>query len=149
MNNYTKNQISEDDSCSVYSEPLIPDGQYKAVYLEHWTYSAPGTGKLVIHFKIAEGECEGEVLKAYFRVVLKGRSGKFGKFMASRQGEYFDQMCDLLPDLACGRTDRISPQRLKGKVVSIEVETVKKKWGGGERKPHTQYSTIRKLSSFC
>ncbi len=136
------------DDCSIESEPLIPEGKYKVAYLEHWTVSGPGTGKLVIQFSITQGPYQGTILKAYYRVLLKGSAGKFGRFAAKRQGEYFEQMCELFPDLAAGRTDRISPQRMKGEMILAEVATVKSKWNGKERKKHTQYSKINRMISL-
>jgi hypothetical protein len=82
-------------------------------------------------------------------VKLTGRPGKFGSFNASKQGEYYEQMCDLLPELIDGRSDRISPQRLKGKVVLGKVVTVTTKWDGEQRKEHTQYSKIKRLIKLC
>ena len=58
-------------------------------------------------------------------------------------------MCNLFPDLAKGRTDRISPRRLKGKAILVEVVTVKTKWDKSERKKHTQYSKIKRLIELC
>jgi hypothetical protein len=138
-----------DDDCLIESEPLIPEANYKMAYLEHGTVSAPGTGKLVIQLSILERAYKGTILKAFYRVRLKGPAGKFGKYAPSRQGEYYEQMCDLFPDLIEGRTDRISPQRLKGRTVLAEVITVKTKWNGQKRPTHTQYSKVNRLISLC
>lgn len=91
MSNYTKNQEAEDDSCSVEFEPLIPEGEYKCSYLEHWTTGSGKSGKLVIHFVIIEGDYQGAVLKAYFNVLVKGTPKKYGKFTA--KGRVFRILC--------------------------------------------------------
>ncbi len=140
---------SEDTDCMVESEPLVPEGEYKLTYVEHFTQKVKGTGKLKINFSITESAYAGLILPAYYRVKLTGPPGKFGSFKASAQGEYYEQVCDLFPELIGGRSDRISPQRLKGKVVLGEVVTVKKKWNGKERKPHTQYSKIDRMIKLC
>lgn len=140
---------NEGDECSVESAPLVPIAKYKLTYFEHFTQQAKGTGKLNISMSITEGGFSGLILPAYYRVKLKGPPGKFGAFCASKQGEYYEQMCDLFPELINGRTDRISPQRLKGKVVLCEVVTVTKKWDGKERKAHTQYSKIKRMIKLC
>jgi len=136
------------DGCAIEAEPLIPEDKYKVAYLEHGTVNVPGTGKLVIQFTIVAGAYQGTILKAYYRVKLKRPIGKCGKFVPSRQGEYYEQMCDIFPDLIEGRTDRISPQRLKGKTILVEVTTVKTKWNGKQRKKHTQYSKVNRMVSL-
>jgi len=140
---------NKDNDCLLESSPLVPENEYKLVYVEHLTQKVKGTGKLQINFSITEGDNSGEILPAYYRVKLKGPPGKFGSFKASAQGEYYEQMCDLFPSLIGGRSDRISPQRLKGKVVLCEVGTVKKKWDGNERKPHTRYSKVERMIKLC
>lgn len=140
---------NEGGECLVDSAPLVPEGEYKIAYVEHTTQKAKGTGKLNINFSIKEGEYSGVILPFYYRVTLTGPPGKSGSFKASAQGEYFEQMCDLIPALITGRTDRISPQRLKGETVLAEVVTVTTKWSGEQRKEHTQYSKVKKLIRLC
>ena len=140
---------NESGDCVVESAPLVPAGEYKLAYVEHLTLKVKGTGKLQINFSVTEGGFAGEILPAYYVVKLTSSPRKFGSFNASKQGEYYDQMCDLFPDLINGRTDRISPQRLKGKVVLCEVVTVTKKWNGDERKVHTQYSKVKRMIKLC
>lgn len=136
---------SSDDGYGVTTEPLIPEGEYVLRYVEHHTLKPKGSGRLVITFAIEEGDYAGTILKAYYSVQLRGDSGKFGKFLASRQGEYYEQICDLFPDLINGRPDRISPRRLLGRRVKGEVVTVTTKWNGDQRRPHTRYSKVQRL----
>jgi hypothetical protein len=145
----TQQPANESGDCVVESAPLVPEGEYKLAYVEHFTQKVRGNGKLQINFSITQGDFSGEILPAYYRVKLTGPPGKHGPFNASKQGEYYEQMCDLFPELIDGRSDRISPQRLKGKVVLCEVVTVKKKWSGDERKAHTQYSKIKRMIKLC
>lgn len=140
---------NEVDDCHVEGTPLIPAGEYMLAYVEHFTQKAKGTGKITISFSVTKGDFSGAILPAYYRVKLTGPPGKFGPFSASKQGEYYEQMCDLIPELIGGRTDRISPQRLKGKTVLGEVVTVTTKWNGQQRKEHTQYSKVKRLIRLC
>lgn len=140
---------NESGECMVESSPLVPARDYKLAYVEHYTQKVKGSGKLNISFAITEGADAGEILPAFYRVTLKGPPGKFGLFSASKQGDYYEQMCDLFPELVHGRSDRISPQRLKGKKVLCEVATVTTKWDGKERKPHTQYSKVKRMIKLC
>ena len=141
--------VNEDNDCMVESEPLVPEGEYKLAYVEHFTQKAKGTGKLQINFSITESDYADLILKAYYRVKLTGPPGKYGSFKASAQGEYYEQMCDLFPSLIGGRSDRISPRRLKGQQVIGKVITVTTKWNGEQRKKHTQYSKVKELIRLC
>jgi hypothetical protein len=139
----------EDDNCTVDSEPLIPPGRYALKYLDHSTRQSKNTGKLTIRFTIVEGECSGEIISAHYPVRLKGSAKRFGSFTASKQGKYFAEMCELFPDLANGRMDRISPRRLQGKKVIGQVKTVISDWEGKQRAPATQYSVVERLVGLC
>ena len=141
--------VSADTDCMVESAPLVPMREYRLAYVEHFTQKVRGAGKLQINFSITESAYSGLILPAYYRVKLTGPPGKFGSFKASAQGEYYEQMCDLFPSLIGGRSDRISPRRLKGQHVIGTVETVTTKWNGEPRKEHTQYSKVKKLIKLC
>ncbi len=138
--------MSDDET---YSEPLIPAGKYKVVYHDHVTFVASRKGKLRIRFAICEGDYQGTILSGYYVCQLNGLPKKFGKIKVSKQGDYFDQMCNLFPDLADGRPDRISPQRLRGHTIIAEVSTVNKNWKGEERKPVTRYSKVSKMLTLA
>lgn len=141
--------VNEGNDCMVEFEPHVPEGEYKLAYVEHFTHKAKGTGKLQINFSIAEGHNLDSRLKAHYRVKLTGPPGKYGSFRASAQGEYYEQMCELFPSLIGGRSDRISPRRLKGLEVIGKVVTVTTKWNGKQRKEHTQYSKVKELIRLC
>lgn len=141
-----RSEVGRDDDCVVVdSDPLIPEGVYIVKYLHHATSKSKGKGKLAVHFEITQGEYSGTVLRGFYPVITNGKTGPFGKFQVSKIGTYFAQMSGLFPDLANGRSDRVSPRRLQGQIVEVEVETVKHTWSGERRKPHVQYSVVRKL----
>ncbi len=138
--------IQDDSSDAVLDgDPLIPEGNYTVTYQCHATAIMGGKGKLVIHFVITHGPYQGTELRAFYPVELRGPPCSSGKFAAARNGNYYEQICEVFPDLVKLRTDRISPSRLAHKLIRAEVTTVKTKWNGDNRKPHTHYSKVNAL----
>ena len=108
---------NESMDCQVETAPLVPAGEYKMAYVEHLTTKTKSAGKLNIKWAMVDGESSGIILPAYYPVALLSSPKMFGPFRASQLGEYYEQICDLFPELIGTRSDRISPQRLKGKIV--------------------------------
>jgi hypothetical protein len=106
--------------------PLIPDGTYEAIFTGHETSLLFGRApKIYLHFRlVCSAEHDGkELYRAYPVNALKGKPGRNGRFKLTKHQDLYKTLCRLL-DLQA-RTDRLSLQGLKGRVLRIRTRTVK------------------------
>lgn len=125
--------------------PLIPTGDY-LVTLDHYkTQIMFGRQpKLIIGFKIVQGEHLGVVVAKFYNVrKLKSKAGPRGKFEVGRHSDYLFDYARLhgLPQ----RLDRLSMKPWRNSLFKARVLTVKTGRGGRELPERLQYSKIDKF----
>lgn len=125
----------------------VPDGIYKVIYQSHATANMFGTPRLIIRFKIYEGEHKGKVLEAFYLVSeLIGKPGKKGKFRVTKKSGFirdFVRTTNYNPD----RLDRIPMTRLRAFVIYARIGTVMHDYERDLIPESLQYSRVRKLLS--
>lgn len=123
----------------------VPDGVYKVVYQSHATANMFGKPRLIVRFKIYDGEHKGKVLESFYLVSeLIGKPGKKGKFRVTQKSGFirdFVRATNYSPD----RLDRIPMTRLRGFVIMARVETVTHDHERDPLPECLQYSKIKKL----
>lgn len=129
-------------------KPLIPEGKYHFKLLYHET-SQPypkSYPKLTFWMQVADfGECNGVIVPRYYNVKrLKGKSGKKGRFVPTRSGDFLIEYFKLLPD-ATSRVDRLAMQPLYNKLIFAEVSTVKLNNLRKELPKQLHYSKVSRL----
>jgi hypothetical protein len=126
------------------ARPLIPEGQYNAVYLRHEVVTLRRFGnapKVFIWFRIVDpGPAFGvELYRAYRVHKALGKR----RFTLRRDSELLLMLARILQIKQ--RPDRISLIDIKGKVLSIRVGNVNKTSGGQDRPDWLRYSVVRDI----
>lgn len=140
---HTLNVVAIDDGVvEGTARPLIPPGEYVAVYLYYETKKMFKTAKLFMHFEIVDlGPYCGTKLYAPFRVAgLIGKEGKNGRFKVGMRNELFLTLCRL--QLKVIRPDRISLRAFKGALFKIRVRAVGKDYRQRPLPEFLQYSVV-------
>lgn len=140
-------KIVEDDGDAVVEHdhrPLIPEGEYRAVYVRHEVVVLRRFGnatKVFIWFRIVDpGEAFGvELYRAYRVAKALGKR----RFTIHRDSELLLMLARVLEMKQ--RPDRISLSVLKNMVLVIRVGTVTKTSTGSVRPDWLRYSTIRDI----
>ena len=122
--------------------PRVPAGEY-LVALDHYkTQMMFGRQpKLIMGFKIADGEHMGILVPKFYNVrKLKSKAGPRGRFEVGRQSDYLYDYARLhgLP----GRLDRLPMKPWRNSLIRARVVTVKTGRGGRELPDALQYSKI-------
>lgn len=138
---------AEQNTIEVDGWPLIPPGEYLAVYKRFELAFMFNTAKLFAHFEIAEGEHRGARLYAAYRVkAIKRKTKRGGQFTLGKTHKLFSQLASLTPSNT--RPDRPSLDSLKGCLIRVRVVTVK---GPNPHKPRPEaahYSRIDEMLSI-
>ena len=142
-------KIVEDDGDAVVEHdhrPLIPEGEYRAVYLRHEVVVLRRFGnapKVFIWLRIVDpGEAFGmELYRAYRVAKALGKR----RFTIHRDCELLLMLARVLEIKQ--RPDRISLSALKNMVLLIRVGTVTKAANGEARPDWLRYSTVRDILS--
>jgi len=126
------------------AHPLIPDGEYSAVYIRHEVVTLRRFGnapKVFVWFRIVDpGAAFGvEVYRAYRVAKALGKR----RFVVKRDSELLLMLARVLQLKA--RPDRITLSALKGCVLSIRVGTVTRASNGSERPEWLRYSAVRDI----
>jgi hypothetical protein len=106
-----------------YGKPraLVPDGDYRAVFLRYETKFLFQTGKVFLWFRIIEpGEHFGKELYRAYRVAVLQK----GRFKVKRGSDLFEMLCRVL--CLRLRRDRLSLLGLKQCVLRIRTRIVKR-----------------------
>jgi len=128
-------------------QPLIPPGEYVAVFLYYETKNMYKTPKLFMHFEIVDlGAYCRTKLYAPFRVAgLIGKEGRNGRFKLGIRSELFLTLCRLQPKVI--RPDRISLRGFKGALFKIRVRTVEKDYRQRPLPEFLKYSVVDAILS--
>ncbi len=122
--------------------PLLPDGEYEAMYVRHTTREQFGTSKAVFYFEVMDyGKWHGVQLERFYNVErLTSKRGKNGSFVPALRGSFMIDYCVCfgLPK----RRDRISLSKFKGKIFTIKVRAVKRNHVQRKYPECMQYSVI-------
>ena len=128
-------------------KPLVPDGQYEAVFEYHETAFILRTkaAKVFLRFRIVTpGEHEGvKLFRAYRVAKLRSKPGKHGSFSLTRGQDLFFDLCRWL-DIR-QRPDRVSLHDLRGKVWRIRTRTVSRDFRQRELPGFARYSVVDDL----
>jgi hypothetical protein len=105
------------------SVTLIPEGAYIAKCYDFQIGDAWGEPKLVLKFRISQGQFAGVLLDCFFNLDKKtGPDGQAG-FTAGKRSFYYRLMQELFGDEG---DDWLNPEKLLGSTFNIEVVTVSK-----------------------
>ncbi len=126
---------------------LVPEGEYELRYVDYETAKYYGSPKVVVHYAIIEPEefAGLPVDRFYNAKKLTGPPGPFGKYIAPRRGDLFREFKRLVG--RAERLDRISFNKLKGKRIVGDVQTVVIDHNHEELPVDDRYSRIRRLVS--
>jgi len=134
------------DGVLVDAPPLIPAGEYEAVYLRHSTAFIFNSAKVFVHFRISGGEHNGATLFRAYRVKsITGRPRKGGAFKVRHSHDLYRQFVRVV---GCReRPDRINLARLRGCLLKVSVVTVTKNSRQKALLPALQYSRVDEMLS--
>ena len=131
--------------------PLIPEGEYRVIYVGHETARVFATPKVFLHFRIIEPGpyFETELFRAYRVKDYIGKPRKNGAFKLGHRSELFVTLCHLYErrDKAL-RPDRVSLAGLKNVVVCASVRTVTKDYKQRPLPACLFYSTLAELKEI-
>ena len=103
--------------------PLVPDGEYVARYIRHETMFIFNSGKVMLHFELAECEFAGvRLMRPYRAKRLLGRPCKRGRFELGRSSELLRDIVRLSE--ARTRPDRASLAFMCGRLWRVRTRTV-------------------------
>ncbi len=133
------------EECSLQDDlPLIKPGRYTARYFHHELRKGmfeEGSCRLGIKFETYGNGIPILVqLEAWFPV----NATKNG-FSASKRSKYARQFFSVFPDLTGQRMDRLSPKKLKGIELEVEVATVCEDSEHNPIPKALQYSKIKRI----
>lgn len=116
--------VADDIRFECDERPLLPDGEYQAVYVHHETHYTFRTPKVYIWFRVVtQGEWFGKMLYRPYRVKsLTGKPRKNGGFHVRRGSDLFMDLARVLEMKA--RPDRVSASVLAGRVWRVRTRTV-------------------------
>ena len=135
--------------------PLVPDGQYVAVFVHHETArmfrtrdNPDGTCKCFLHFKlIGPGEYVNMRLYRAVRVSgLIGKPAKHGRFRLRQRSDLFVEMARLFGNTR--RLDRLSLKWLRPVLLRVTVRTVKRDYRQRELPQILWYSVVSSIDSI-
>src|SRR3569832_1304309 len=128
-------------------QPLIPPGEYVAVFLYYETKNMYKTPKLFMHFEIVDlGAYCRTKLYAPFRVAgLIGKEGRNGRFKLGIRSKLFLTLNRLQPKVI--RPDRKSQRSKKGALFKIRVRTVEKDYRQRPLPEILKYSVVDAILS--
>lgn len=135
--------------------PIVPDGQYVAVFTHHETAQMfrtrdkpEGTCKCFLHFKLmGPGEYTGVRLYRAVRVSsLVGKVGKHGRFKLRPRSDLFIEMARLFGDTR--RLDRLSLKWLRTVLLRVTVRTVKRDYKQRELPAVLRYSVVATIDGI-
>lgn len=143
VSNFSTNEIEEE--CSLLDDlPLIKPGRFTARYFHHELRKdmfEKGSCRLGIQFETyGDGIPTLVKLEAWFPV----NATKNG-FSASKRSKYARQFFAVFPDLTGQRMDRLSPKKLKGIELEVEVVTVCEDSEHNPIPKALQYSKIKRI----
>lgn len=121
--------------------PLIPEGIYEAVYVQHEVFNQNFGPKVKITFRITSlGEYNGTFIAGWYNI-KKPKSGP-GRGKAAFLSRHSKLVTELLRVLDVKvRVDRLSPAMLKPLLLKIRVRTVRANSKQKELHKFQQYST--------
>jgi hypothetical protein len=104
--------------------PLIPPGEFQAMYVHHETKFIYQCPKVFVWFRIVSPgpAFDAMVYRAYRVKALTTKQGKNGVFKASRGSDIYYDLGHILKIRM--RPDRVSATALRGVVCSVRVRTV-------------------------
>jgi hypothetical protein len=145
MLNTNASRVIDGAECEVdYGKdwPLVPDGEYQAVFIGHETARYGRSSRAYLHFRIVDpGAQHGkELYRAYPVAALKGRPQKGGAFRVTKHQWLFKLLCKATD--AKARPDRLSLNALKNRVWVISTRTVRKDYRQNEHPVFCQYSVV-------
>ena len=125
--------------------PLIPNGEYLAMYHRHDTKRMFGTLKVFLHFEIVDpGPYNGTKLyRAYNAVDVRHGKKRGRKFKLRPRSQLYLDLCRLYG--GNHRRDRISLTALKSLVLRVRVRTVEKDYRQRPLPEALQYSVVGDL----
>ena len=125
--------------------PLIPDGEYLAMYHRHDTKRMFGTLKVFLHFEIVDpGPYNGTKLyRAYNAVDVRHGKKRGRKFKLRPRSQLYLDLCRLYG--GNHRRDRIGLTALKSLVLRVRVRTVEKDYRQRPLPEALQYSVVGDL----
>lgn len=105
--------------------PLLPQGLYEAVYVNHETFFQSFGAKIKITFRItALGEAHGTLIHGWYNAKsLPSKPGKNKRVILSRHSKLTTELLNILHSRE--KPSRLSPAQLKGKLLEIAVRTVR------------------------
>jgi len=125
--------------------PLIPPGEYQAVYVFHETTKGSFGIKLKVVFRItSQGEYFETLIPAWYNII-DGSIGKrkSGKIKVARGSKLTSELLKVLQIKT--RIDRLTPAMLRGYVLIVNVRTVKTDSRQKKLTLPQQYSVIDSL----
>ena len=134
--------MSDDIAIDWCNHILIPEGEYKAVYVSHHTTNGTFGPKLKITFRIvSQGTYFESLIDGWYNLKGTGEKvGKRGRIIASKHSDFVREMLNIFQQKT--RVDRISPAQLKGYIVVIKVRTVTQNGRQKKLSGVLQYSTV-------
>jgi hypothetical protein len=122
--------------------PLIPAGDYEAVYVSHETFNQSFGPKVKITFRIVKmGPFYEKLIDGWYNVKdLKSKPGKHRKPILSRHSKLTTELLHVLGIKE--RVSRLSPIQLKGKLLEVRVRTVKQNSRQKKYSDIQQYSVV-------
>jgi hypothetical protein len=119
------NSLSESFEVDWGDNPLIPEGDYQAVYVHHETTNGSFGPKVKIIFRIvSQGQHFETLIPAWYNVkdgsTSKRRDAKIKLARGSRLTSELLRVLQIKK-----RVDRLSPSMLKGYLLTVKVRTVK------------------------
>jgi len=125
--------------------PLIPSGEYQAVYVTHETTNGSFGPKVKVIFRIVSQGAFFETLIPAWYNIKDGSVGKRrgGKIKVTRGSKLTSELLKVLQIKK--RVDRLSPSMLKGYVLVVNVRTVKSDSRQKKLTEPQQYSIIDTL----
>ena len=125
--------------------PLIPPGDYEAIYIHHETTIVFKCPKVFVWFRVVSPgpAFDTMVYRAYRVKKLTTKQGKNGGFMPSRGSDIYHDLGRILNIRL--RPDRVSAAALRGVVCSVRVRTVEKDYKQRPILEWDRYSVIDKL----
>jgi len=127
------------------SDPLIPQGEYQAVYVTHEIIRGSFGIKAKVTFRIiSQGEHFETLIPAWYNI-KDGSQGKRkgGKIKVARGSKLTSELLKVLQIKT--RIDRLTPAMLRGYVLMVNVRTVKTDSRQKKLNPPQQYSIIDSL----
>ncbi len=134
--------MSNEFSVDWGNAPLIPDGEYQAVYISHTTTNGSYGSKVKISFRIVSpGAYFERVIDAWYNAKSLGsKVGKRGRIVLSRHSKLTFEMVNLFHRKQ--RPERLSPEMLKGHIILIKVRTVMQNSKQMNLPDSLRYSTV-------